>query len=236
MTRPDAAAKGHRPDASAGGVVSGGGLAAALASPVSRDDRRGGEIPTLVQVVVDEVLQQHLVYIRPVLGAGDGEYVIDQGSEGPMSGLDQGDRRRAEAQFSLAEGRAGGGGDDNCRPKAPDQLAGFCRREKEGWVHVSEAVFSAGVRGWGRLPDDGLNGPRDQHPFFADADRNHGLNVEHVLGSVVRPDSKVRVVLKGNADEAGDGILCGLGQGSRVVCGCSRRGRRLGLFRGEAYG
>src|SRR5207253_11186845 len=78
-----AATERYRPHASAGGVVSGGGLAAALASPVRSDDRRGGEIPTLFQVVVDEVLQQNLIHIWPMRGAGDGEVIIDQVSNGP---------------------------------------------------------------------------------------------------------------------------------------------------------
>src|SRR5260370_6111118 len=130
------AADGHRPHASAGSVISGGRFAATLASPVRGDDGSGVNVPTLLQVVGDKVLQQHLIYIGPVSGAGDGEDVIDQRSEGPMSRLDQRDCRGAEAQLALAEGGTGGGWDDNGRPEAPDQLAGVRRREKEGWGHV----------------------------------------------------------------------------------------------------
>src|ERR1700692_3730149 len=90
-------AKGNRPHASACCVVSGGRFTATLASPVRGDDGSCVNVPTLFQVVCDEVLQQHLIYIRPVWGAGDGEDVIDQGSDGPMSRLDQRDGRGAEA-------------------------------------------------------------------------------------------------------------------------------------------
>src|SRR5258705_7056550 len=115
-----AAAKGYRPHAPGGGVVPIGGFAGGLAVPVRGDDWRGGEIPTLVQVVVDEVLEQHLIHIWPVCGPGDGEDVVDQGSDGPMAGLDQRDCRWAKAQLALTESGTGGGGDDDCRPQAPD--------------------------------------------------------------------------------------------------------------------
>src|SRR6266566_6646279 len=230
-----AATKWHRPDASARSVISGGGLAAALASPVRSDDGPGVNVPTLFQVVGDEVLEQHLIYIGPVSGAGNGEYVIDQGSDGPMSRLDQRDCGRAEAQLTLTEGRTGGGREDDGRPETPDQLAGFCRRNKEGWVHVPKPKLSASVRAGGGLPDDRLNGPRDQHPFFVEANGNYGLNVEHVLRSVVRPDAKVRIVLKGNAYQTGDGVLRGFSQVSRLVCCCGGLGPSLCLLRGEAY-
>ena len=146
-----------------------------------------------------------------------------------MSGLDQRDDRGTKAQFSLTEVRAGGGRDNNRRADTPDQLAGFCRREKEGRVHVPNPILAPTVCGGGRLPHNRLNDSRDQHPLFADASGNHRLNVEHVLGAIVRPDTKVRIVLKGNADKTGDGILRGLGQASRVIRGRRRRGRHLGL-------
>ncbi len=229
------AADGHRPYASAGSVISGGRFAATLASPVRGDDGSGVNVPTLLQVVGDKVLQQHLIYIGPVRGARNGEDVIDQRPDGPMSRLDQRDGRWAKTQFALTEGGTGGGWDDNGRPEAPDQLAGFCRREKEGWVHVAKPILSARVRGWGWLPDDRLNGPGDQHPFFVETNGNYGLNIEHVLRSVVGPDAEVGIVLKGNADETGDGVLCGPGQVSRLVCCRGRLGPSLGLLGGETY-
>src|ERR1700761_8541949 len=163
-----ATAKGYRPHAPGSGVVPIGGFAGCLTVPVRGDDWRGGEIPTFLHVVVDEVLEQHLIYVRPVGGPGDREDVVDQGSDSPMAGLEQRDCRWAKAQLALTESRTGGGWEHDCRTEAPDQLAGFCRREKERRVHVAEAKFSAGVGTGCGLPDDGLNDPRDQHPFFAD--------------------------------------------------------------------
>src|SRR5258705_5640914 len=84
-------AKGHRPHASAGGVIPRGRFACGLTMPVRGDDRRGGQIPTLLHVVVDEVLQQHLVYRRAVSGTGNGPDVVDQRTYSPLSRLDQRD-------------------------------------------------------------------------------------------------------------------------------------------------
>src|SRR5271154_478527 len=58
-----AAAKGHRPHAPGGGVVPVGGFAGGVTVPVRGEDWRGGEIPTFLHVVVDEVLEQHLIDI-----------------------------------------------------------------------------------------------------------------------------------------------------------------------------
>src|SRR5260370_7021779 len=99
------AADGHRPYASAGSVISGGRFAATLASPVRGDDGSGVNVPTLLQVVGDKVLQQHLIYIGPVSGAGNREDVIDQRTDGPMSRLYKQDNRAPKAQFSLPESR-----------------------------------------------------------------------------------------------------------------------------------
>src|SRR5438270_3887030 len=110
-------------------------------------------------------------------GAGDGEDVIHQGPYGPMSRLEQGYGRRAKTQLALAEGGARSGGKDHRRPEAPDQLAWFWRREKEGRVHISETVFSAGVRARCGLPHDRLDDPRDDHPFFVEMRGKHRLNV-----------------------------------------------------------
>ena len=125
----------------------------------------------------------------------------------------------------MTEGGAGCGGKDHCRTDAPDDLSGFRGREEEGWAHVSDAVLAAGVFGGVGLPDDGLNDSGDEHPVLADACRDDGLDVEHVLSAVIRPDSEVGVVLDGNADEAGYGVLGGFGEGVGIVCGW--RGGRL---------
>ena len=51
---PNAGTKWHRPHTSAG----------RRRVPVRRDDRLRGQVPAFFHVVVDEVLQQHLIYVR----------------------------------------------------------------------------------------------------------------------------------------------------------------------------
>ena len=79
------------------------------------------------------------------------------------------------------------------------------------------------------LPDDGLDDAGDEHPVRAELRGDDGLDVEDVLRAVVGADGEVGVVLEGNADEAGDGVLRGLGEGFGVVGGS-------GLLCGEGCG
>ena len=121
--------------------------------------------------------------------------------------LSQQDHRRSQAEFPLAEDGTGGSRNDQRRSHTPDQLSGLPRRQKERWVHVSQPVLAAGVLLWIGLPDNRLNDSRDQVPVVAELDRNHGLNVQHILRAVVRPVGEVRVVLQRHADQAGHRIL-----------------------------
>jgi hypothetical protein len=57
----NAATKGYSPSASWWCVITVGGLAACLIVPVCRDDWAAIYVPTLLQVVGDELLQGHLV-------------------------------------------------------------------------------------------------------------------------------------------------------------------------------
>lgn len=71
----DASPEGHRPDIFAGCL------------PVGGEDWRRGDVPTFVQVVVDEVLQQHLVHIWTASRSSDRPNIVDQGSNCPVFGL-----------------------------------------------------------------------------------------------------------------------------------------------------
>lgn len=91
----------------------------------------------------------------------------------------------------MSENAAGCSWKDHCWSSAPDDISRLGGREEEGWAHVADAVLAAGVFGGIRLPDDRLNDSGDEHPVFGDAYGDDGLNVEHVLGSVVGADSEV---------------------------------------------
>ncbi len=200
--------------------------------PVRRDDWPAIDVPSFFQVVGDEVLQRHLIHRGAVRGTGNGPDIVDQESECPVPRLNEGDDRWAEAQLALAESCAGRGWEDHRGPDTPDEFSGLCGREKEGWAHVAEAVLASGGLSAGRLPHDRLNDSRDQHPVFADASGDDGLDVEYVLGAVIWPDGKVRIVLKGNADEAGYWVLRRFGKCVCVVCCCGGCGCCLSLCSG----
>src|SRR5262245_18191133 len=63
---PEAAANRHRP-----AII-------VIGLPVSGNERAGGQVPALGQVIVDEGLQGHGIHIRPVLLPGKGPDVKDQ--------------------------------------------------------------------------------------------------------------------------------------------------------------
>lgn len=73
-----------------------------------------------------------------------------------------------------------------CRASTPDQLARLEKRKEERGIHVPEAKLASGRLVRIRLPYDGLNNAGDEIPILGDVDRYNGLNVEHVLGTVIR--------------------------------------------------
>src|SRR5664280_811104 len=73
-----------------------------------------------------------------------------------------------------------------CRASTPDQLARLEKRKEERGIHVPEAKLASGRLVRIPLPYDGLNNAGDEIPILGDVDRYNGLNVEHVLGTVIR--------------------------------------------------
>src|ERR1700685_158671 len=115
------AAKGHCPDA------------AARRSPVRGDNRRGGEVPALLHVVVDEPLEEELVYRRLIeIGmTGDRPYIVCKKPNRPRLRLEEHNPPGAQTEFSLAEkSRVGCRGQYETRPDAPDYLA-LLRHQEE---------------------------------------------------------------------------------------------------------
>src|SRR5262245_28705414 len=51
--------------------------------PVSRDDWRTGEIPTLVKIVIDGILREELAYARAILATGKGPHVVCEETQDP---------------------------------------------------------------------------------------------------------------------------------------------------------
>src|SRR5262245_12730119 len=82
-----AAAERHDPSVAIGGF------------PVGGQDGGRRYIPALSHVVVDKVLQQHLVYFRALVVGGDGPYVVDQRPDCPWAGLDESDNRWTQAEL-----------------------------------------------------------------------------------------------------------------------------------------
>src|SRR5271154_3432714 len=87
----DAAAERHDPSAAVGHF------------PVSGEGGLPGEIPTLLQVVVDEILKQKLIHVGQIGMTGYGPDVVHEKSQGPFARLDQNHGGRAYAEFSLAK-------------------------------------------------------------------------------------------------------------------------------------
>jgi hypothetical protein len=105
-------------------------------------------------------------------------------------------------------------------------LYGLPRRKEKFRGEVAEAQLVlaylraedllSGMKLWSReerrLRDDWQDWPGDQVPVRIEVDRVDRLNVEDVLLVVRVANVKIRIVLKGNADQIGDRILRGLAQ------------------------
>src|SRR5580704_5545905 len=196
--------------------------------PVRGDDWLRGQVPAFFHVVVDEVLQQHLIDRRTAARTSDRPDVVGEHAQHEMAGHGQGHNVGSDAKLALSQVLAGGSRQLKDRSYAPDQLVRFARREQEGGLHVAQAVDATLRRGSHRrewLIDDGSNPANDHVPVVVNFHWNHRLDVQHILRAVSGIDAEVVVVLHGNADEAGDGILRGLPQRIRIY---RRRWRCLG--------
>src|ERR1700678_3719758 len=121
-----ASAERHGPCAP-GNVVPSRRIDGAGRIPVRRHDWPTRQVIAFIQVVVDEVLQQHLVHIRSMRGTGDGEQVVDQNTDRPMSRLHQCYHRRPNAELTLTRLRARSSWQNECRSRSVDELPGIRR-------------------------------------------------------------------------------------------------------------
>ena len=79
-------------------------------------------------------------------------------------------------------------------------------REKSG-VYVAQPKRTRDPRSWRRL----VNDPGNKIPVLVQRDRNYGLNIQNRLRDVVMTNTEIKIVLKWNADEVSNGILCFFG-------------------------
>ena len=84
--------------------------------------------------------------------------------------------------------------------------------KKCGKCRVANAVIPIGAGCGCRLGDKGDDGPGDQVPFVIQSKGQDRLDVEDVLGLILRPEIEIGVVLKRQAYHAGNGILGRPGQ------------------------
>src|ERR1700733_1623387 len=206
----DASAERHVPCASRN-IVTSRRVGGAGRIPVRRHDWSTGEVITLLQVVVDKVLQQHLIHIRSMRGTGDRKHIADQGADRPLPWLHKRYHRRPKAELTLACLRTRSGRQDERRSQSIDELPRIRWREEERGIHISNTNLPTCWLLRIRLPDKRLDHPSDQHDLVVELHGNDRLNIEDIPGSVIRPDAKIAVVLQRKADENCDWILSCLG-------------------------
>ena len=173
--------------------------------PVGGEDRLRGEVPALFEVVVDEVLQQHLIDVRAAATTGDRPYIVDQYAKHKMAWHSQSYEVRSDGKLPLSRVLAGRSRQLKDGARAPNQLVRFARREQEGGLHIAKAG-NANLRPK-RLVNDGGDPANDQIPVLAKLQWNHRLDVHYILCTVSGINTRVAVILHGNADEAGHGVL-----------------------------
>jgi hypothetical protein len=218
--------------------------------PIRINYWRRRQVPAPLQVVVDEVLQHHLVHILAAPGPGDRPHIIGQHANRPMTPLCQGHNRGSNAELSLSQHRARSRGQRECRAYSQDQLVRLRRCNEESRNHVPKTGHPRVVlhrlcpkvsrrvlfnpvqlqvrRSRGRLEDNRHDPANDHVPVLADLKRYHRLNVQHILRAIEWLNPEVVIVLYRNTDQTRHGILRRLRQ-----IGCSaivRCGFRRGLL------
>ena len=124
----------------------------------------------------------------------------------------QDDDGRPHAEVLGTEFVVGGGRELEDGTNTPDEPGFGVGREKGGELHGADAVDPAVERVGNRLGDNRNDGPGDQVPVGAQGDGDDRLDVEDVLGPVLRAGSEVDVVLERDADQLGHRVLGLLGE------------------------
>ena len=160
------------------------------------------------QVVVGERLQVHLVDVRAIVGAVHRPDLIPERPDRPLARLHERHDGGAEAELLGAELLVRSRSESGCAgPDAPDHLAGLRRRDKD----ASSSCRPCPVRRWLPLSvgcePQGMMTRRMTFQSFVRPKGATGWMLSVRAGRLAIADAEIPVALKGNADQAGDGIL-----------------------------
>jgi hypothetical protein len=99
-------------------------------------------------------------------------------------------------------------------PRRKEELRSEIPKAELGLAYLRAEDLLSRMKFWareeGRLRDHWQDWPGDQIPVRIEMDWIDGLNIEDVLRVIRVSNVKVRIVLKGKADQIRDGILRGL--------------------------
>ena len=98
-------------------------LLAAVGLPVGGDDGRARQVPAAGEIVVDEVLHQEEIDIGAIVVAGHRPDVAGQRADHPLTLNGESHDRRSETELAGSQNVVRGGGKDQRRTDAPDDLA-----------------------------------------------------------------------------------------------------------------
>src|ERR1017187_7654834 len=78
-------------------------IVAVAGSPIGGDDGRGGDVPAILHVVVNEVLKQKLIDRRTAAATGKRPYIVGESADNPVTGSGKNNHTWARADFSRSE-------------------------------------------------------------------------------------------------------------------------------------
>jgi len=174
-------------------------------------DEQGGCPAGLWHLALDR-----LVRVDQVVAVAQGPDVVEQQAVEPRVVLfhSQRDRGRSQAPVVIAEGAIGMGRQLGDGSNAPDPALGVARRQEGGILSIAEGVVLD--RTQARLSDQREDGAGDQVPAIVQGNGDDGLYIQDVLSPVLRAIAQVGVVLKGGADEVGDGFWASFSRSSAL--------------------
>ena len=100
--------------------------------PVGGENGLRGQVPAFFHVVVDEVLQEHLVDVPTAARTGHRPDVVDQYTHHETSGHGQSDDVGSEGKLALSQVLAGRSRQLKDRTYAPNHFVWLARREQTG--------------------------------------------------------------------------------------------------------
>ena len=108
--------------------------------PICSQRRLPSYVVAMLEVVVDEVLKEHLVHVGSTGLATDREDVIHESTKRPFARLSQRHDRRSNAPLALSKVAVGGRGQHERWPDTPYESACLRRREEESRIQIAKSV------------------------------------------------------------------------------------------------